>query len=97
MRYADHLKRSMDRLTTDAWEKLLAAGSTDRPAPKTVLTTCPCCGTPVVIGLAATLLPGSPACTRANSAAAPPAPAARALTDTQLEMTILTRTDLVGV
>jgi hypothetical protein len=57
MRYAEYLKRSMDRLTTDAWERLLTEAPTDRSAPKQIFTSCPCCHTPVTIEVATALLP----------------------------------------
>ena len=58
MWFEDHLKRSMDRLTPDVWEKLLTADPYARPVPGATVATCPCCRTPVAIEVTATLLPG---------------------------------------
>jgi hypothetical protein len=82
MWFEAYLKRSMDRLTPEAWEKLLTADRSGRHVPRTILATCPCCRTPVAVELTAAL-------------ASIPAPSADPTADTQLELAAVTRTDLV--
>src|SRR5947209_872783 len=90
MLYQDHLKRSMDRLTSEAWEKLLTADPPHRPTPKTVLTTCPCCRTPVTVEVAVALLPVLAPVPDPNDA-----PFSDPTGDTRIDLVAVTHSDLV--
>jgi hypothetical protein len=90
MLYAEHLKRSMDGLTSDAWEKLLRADPPVRPTPKTILTTCHCCRTPVTVEVSVALLPVLPPSVEPDDET-PSDPT----DDTRIELAAVTRTDFV--
>jgi len=71
MLYAVHLKRSIDRLTLDAWERLLTAHKSEDSPSKQILTSCPCCGRHLCIGLAVAALPAGPTSTLAPQFSVP--------------------------
>ena len=85
MRYTDHLRRSIDRLNSDEWARLLVAAPDAPPAPKTVLVLCPCCRLTVAVDLVATVHP----------VAAEPHAVPDVAADTGIELAALTHADLL--
>src|SRR5437773_1598246 len=98
MRYADYLKRMMDKLTPDAWEALITTAAA--PVQKLVLLDCPCCQSVVAIEMGVTCRPVIDRCELqampdSEDALAPFTPATDPLADTQIELAAITQTDLV--
>lgn len=91
MRYAEHLNRTMDRLTLNGWEQLLIAVTPGQPIPKTIHTSCPCCRGSVIVEVAVTLRPGE-SFHDPDDILSPSVSG-----DTQLELTARTRIDLLAV
>jgi len=85
MRYTDHLRRTIDRLNSDEWERLLVAAPDTPPSPKTVLVLCPCCRMTVAVDLVATVHP----------VVAEPLAEPDVAADTQIELAALTHADLL--
>jgi hypothetical protein len=85
MRYTDHLRRTINRLNSDEWERLLVAAPDSPPAPKTVLVLCPCCRLTVAVDLVATV----------HSVATEPPALPDVAADTQIELDALTHADLL--
>jgi len=100
MRYVEYMKRSMNELTTEAWEAMLS--TSDAPTfNKTVLVDCPCCRSVMAIDVGVgirTIVDRCEIQTHFDSEFIPSdGIAADSLSDTQLEMAAMTQTDLIAV
>jgi hypothetical protein len=100
MRYTDHLKRSMEKLTPDVWAAMVTAP--DAPTiHRMVLADCPFCRSVMAIEFAMSIRTIIDRCeieaAPHDEQAVPLTVPSSALDDTQIELAALTQTDLVLV